>query len=81
MSYDPYNDPYNPVRKGGRPDLGNGNGGGDFEYGSGGRDIPVNPASDGVTCGYTDAQEWVEAWRSSGPDGGDYQSKPDVDGD
>lgn len=76
MSYDPYSDPMNPVRKGGRPDLGNGNGGGNFEYGSGGRDIKTRPAADGVAEGTTDAQTWVDRWDPHGPDGGSYDTNP-----
>lgn len=66
MSYDPYNDPQNPVRKGSRPDLGSGNDGGDFMYGSGGRDIPVNEPEEGVVEGTSVASQVIVAWDPEG---------------
>ena len=71
MSYDPYNDPDNPVdrgKQGAGPTLA-GNGGGNFEYGPGGRDITINPADDGVAGGFTEVQRVVANWdRESGND-------------
>lgn len=66
MSYDPYNDPLNPVRpKGKGPDVSN-----------------SNVDGDGVTEGFTCAQEWVTKWMPDGPNGGSYDTGPDVaDGD
>ena len=86
MSYDPYNDPYNPVAPRDsdvKDDLGTGNGGGDFTYGAKSRDIQIRPAAEGVAEGTTDAQTWVSKWDPHGPNGGSYDTSPfDVaDGD
>jgi hypothetical protein len=51
-------------------DLGKGNGGGNFEYGSGGHEVKIVPAAEGVHEGTTEAQRWVESWDAHGPDGG-----------
>lgn len=54
----------------------------DFMYGSGGDDPTINTPAQGVTEGFSDAQEWVSKWDPHGPDGGSYETGTDVaDGD